>query len=268
MKLMNVLTGALVALMLLVALPVAAECFDGNDMPPTEDCGNTYFKYKPVDEYGVWTWMPDGEDPMANPYNLILVTVDGKYFDWSVEDATFTGEIRVKAGNGYCVYTYDDATGDTGLHGPVNPSGDYADISHVSVCGEVTLEECWCGETAWAAGDRYVRKGNWATYTPYVSGSPVTLYAGQTMEAGTVSFSPVTDGHVEICIALNEGWRFAEVFENVKIQDYAEAPSGNPSPGLFDWKFTVPTVTCPFVVDAKSFYGVHADLEYLCECTE
>ncbi|MHC4172074.1 MAG: hypothetical protein ACYST5_03915 [Planctomycetota bacterium] len=124
----------------------------------------------------------------------------------------------------------------------------------------------WIGETAWANGPRYVEQGNWATYTPYVADSTVILYAGQTMEAGTVDFSAPVAGVVTITITLNEGWRFYDDPENVKIQDYASAPSGNPSPGLFDWKDYATESSFSIDVPENNFYGVHVDVEWeLCE---
>jgi len=127
----------------------------------------------------------------------------------------------------------------------------------------------WVGETAWAAGSRYVSKGNWATYTPYVADSTVTLYAGQTMEAGTVRFSAVASGNVTIAITLNEGWRFKDVEENVKIQDYASAPSVKPEPGLFEWKGDADPGESTFeiAVPANNYYGVHVQVEWL-NCDE
>jgi len=127
----------------------------------------------------------------------------------------------------------------------------------------VECEECeWIGESAWAEGIRYVDQGNWATYTPYVTDSTVTLFAGQTMDAGTVHFSEAVGGYVTITITLNEGWRFEDVDDNVKIQNYADAPSGNPSPGLFDSKDYA--TESPFSIDvpANNFYGVHVDVEW------
>lgn len=133
---------------------------------------------------------------------------------------------------------------------------------------------CWHGETAWADGDRYVAKGNWATYTPYEPDTEVMLYAGQTMEAGTVYFSDPDDGWVIITITLNEGWRFApaeegeEDPENVKIQDYADEPEGNPSPGLFDWKGYAEGPDFSMTVPENNFYGVHVDVEWEGPCDE
>lgn len=122
----------------------------------------------------------------------------------------------------------------------------------------------WIGETAWANGTRYVDPGNWATYTPYVADSTVILYAGQTMDAGTVDFSAPVAGSVTITIILNEGWRFYDdpEQENVKIQDYASAPSGNPSPGLFDWKGYATESSFSIDVPENNFYGVHVDVEW------
>jgi len=139
----------------------------------------------------------------------------------------------------------------------------YGNIMYVVQCCEE--EPCFefMDETAWAAGTRYVSRGNWATFTPYVPDSTVNLYAGQTMLAGTVYFSTPVDGWVTITITLTPPWEFAPVFENMKVQDYAEAPSGNPSPGLFAWKTTAPPAT--ITVPLNNFYGVHADVGYWVE---
>lgn len=110
---------------------------------------------------------------------------------------------------------------------------------------------------------RYVQQGNWATFTPYEAGNTtVTLFAGQTLEAGTVQFSAVADGNVTISITLNSGWRFLNDPENLKIQDYDSAPSGNPSPGLFEWKFEADSGTFSVTVPTNTYYGIHADLEH------
>jgi hypothetical protein len=97
------------------------------------------------------------------------------------------------------------------------------------------------GETAWAANGnkpgelRYTTKGNWATYVAYAE-KTTTLFAGQTIPVGTVAFSGVVDGKVTITVTMSAPWEFEEVAENLKVQDYKYAPSGNPSPGLFDHK--------------------------------
>jgi hypothetical protein len=123
------------------------------------------------------------------------------------------------------------------------------------------------GETAWAAnGDvplqlRYTDQGNWATYVEYAA-KTTTLFAGQTKNVGMVTFSAVSGGKVTITVNLTGGWEFEDVAENLKIQDYASAPSGNPSPGGFDHKKTcdVSGTTCSIEVPANNFYGVHVNV--------
>ncbi len=139
----------------------------------------------------------------------------------------------------------------------------YANIMYVVECCE-DEPSCWefVDETAWAAGPRYVRQGNWATYTPYVPDSSVVLYAGQYHPAGTVYFSAPVDGMVTITINLTEEWVFNNVEENVKIQDYTLAPTDAPSPGLFDWKYTADGTFFSVTVPQNNFYGVHADVGY------
>jgi hypothetical protein len=131
---------------------------------------------------------------------------------------------------------------------------------------EIAEEGTWVGETAWADGLPYnaTAGGNWATYTPYEGeAKTVALYAGQTMLAGTVHFSDPANGSVTITITLDAGWRFYDDPENVKIQDYAAAPSGNPSPGQFETKGYA--TGSPFSIDVpeNAFYGVHVDVEWL-----
>jgi hypothetical protein len=130
---------------------------------------------------------------------------------------------------------------------------------------DVSCDECetWVDETAWSDGERYQDPGNWATYTTYVADSTVTLFAGQFYDAGSVHFSSPDDGDVTITITLNAGFRFADVLENVKVQGYEIAPSGNPAPGLFDNKETADPgdISFEIVVPVDNFYGVHVDLE-------
>ncbi len=136
------------------------------------------------------------------------------------------------------------------------------------VCEKETAQVCWKDETAWAAGNRYVTKGNWATYTLYDgSAKTVTLYAGQTYQAGTVAFSAPVDGKVTITVTLNEGFRFdPDSYENLKVQDYATAPGGNPSPGHFAHKKNCQGTPCTIEVPVNNYYGVHVDVERTVPC--
>jgi hypothetical protein len=123
------------------------------------------------------------------------------------------------------------------------------------------------GETAWAANGhtplelRYTQRGNWATYVKYAGvEKTTTLFAGQTIPVGTVNFSAPADGFVTITIELAVPWVFEDVAENVKIQDYATAPSGNPAPGLFDHKGYATGSPFSIVVPVNNFYGVHVNV--------
>ncbi len=188
--------------------------------------------------------------------------------------------VIVKGGNAANVYTYEegffddkDFVGDSGLVSPDNASDGPAELSNLTICYNLVPcpdeeeEPCYKEETAWADGTRYVNQGNWATYTEYVPGAEVTIYAGQTHEVGTATFEE-ENGEVKITIALS-GARFQDVAENLKIQDYDEAPSGNPAPGGFDHKFDIEnngpfTVTVPL----NNFYGIHLDVEREVECPD
>lgn len=147
--------------------------------------------------------------------------------------------------------------------------GIHVHVGHVnaSICYKLRdiCEEVVCStETAWAFGPRYVTRGNWATYTPYVANSIVTIFAGQTTNIGTAHFSAVVNGEVTITINLTNGWAFDDVPSALKIQGYAVAPSGNPAPGQFANHFDSDGSSESVTVPAANFYGVHIDAE-ICE---
>lgn len=128
------------------------------------------------------------------------------------------------------------------------------------------------GETAWAANTTagtlpYNKKGggNWATYVQYPNTAPVVkvynVYAGQTMYAGTATVTPVGGGKVTVTVDLAGAWQFASGGSNLKIQTYASAPSGNPSPGLFAYKTTCTTDPCTSgPIPIAKYYGIHLDV--------
>jgi len=252
-----------VALVLALGLTLLVTSVAGASGPPVKydrwiecsDIGQFQYSYEvPGAPIGSWS-------AYGNTIDIYVRTYDWNLFSWRATSGI--GAVIVKTesetlGQRSNVWLYDpQSTGDIGLYGP----------------GQLDIHSatfCWTGapvcadETAWAAGSRYVRRGNWATYTPYVAGQTVVLYAGQTQQAGTVTFSAPVDGMVTITIALNSGWSFADVAENVKIQDYATAPSGNPSPGLFTWKGTASGSSFSIAVPENNFYGVHVDVA-LCQ---
>lgn len=126
------------------------------------------------------------------------------------------------------------------------------------------VEDCTY-ETAWAAGQRYTQRGNWATYTPNPGlGNCVFIYAGQNMYAGKICFEDGGSGNYKLLINLSACWNLQDVSEPIKIQGYASAPSGNPAPGKFNTYKGNGTqtngsieVTVPFF----DYYGIHLDLE-------
>ncbi|MDL2208108.1 hypothetical protein LJB97_00630 [Parabacteroides sp. OttesenSCG-928-O15] len=130
----------------------------------------------------------------------------------------------------------------------------------VQECIEVPAEPIdYQKESAWSAGDRYTEKGNWATYTAYAGEElTVPVFAGQTIEAGSVTFSEVVNGNITITITLTGGWELnVDKKETVKIQGYDVAPSGNPAPGQFA---TYKGESLVVEVPASAFYGIHLDV--------
>jgi hypothetical protein len=224
-------------------------------------------------------WKDDDGNIVADPFGDLNVSTDGTYVSWGPFNHAGLAAI-VKGGSDANVYVYDDALGtfyieDSGLASPPNASGGPAGLSNLTFCwNPEDVEECWEGETAWAAnGDipgeyRYTSRGNWATYLIYAADKTVTLFAGQYMDAGTVHFSDVVNGEVTITITLNAGWRFYDDpnMENVKIQGYESYPSGNPAPGQFDNKGYATESPFVIVVPAANYYGVHVDVEQSVEC--
>jgi hypothetical protein len=142
----------------------------------------------------------------------------------------------------------------------------------LEVCDDTVIEEdpCYADETAWAsrgAGlDRYTNRGNWATWVYFNGNKTVDLFAGQTHLIGTVSFADNGNNTVTITIELNSDGAFQDVSENVKIQDYASKPSGNPDIGNFAHKGNASGSSFEITVPKNNYYGVHVDAARLIEC--
>jgi hypothetical protein len=222
--------------------------------------------------------------------NQITATVspkesgDGTYVAFTAEPDG-VGAAIVKGGNDANVYVYNpQRTADSGLASPLNASLEPAGLSNLTLCWnpvDMPPPKCYTDETAWGAGGRYVTRGNWATYTEY-SGTAkyVTLFAGQTYNAGTVYFSDPdpSDGTVTITVALNPKFRFAlnpvgenpdgsPIYDNyLKAQDYSAKPNENPSPGLFMWKEVEQGQQGEIKVPNNRYYGVHVDVEREISC--
>lgn len=302
MKFRYLLAIALACLML-VTVPLAATATDGYPYPTAEGIVPTFFSDNDplctnTGPYAVsfrinWnstlnTWEVSEGSPVIYDAGGVSVTTmefSSQYrsgsplrwmVDWHVDGGTFTGEIRVKGGNRYLTYDYTDNDGDLHLYAPMNKGGQWASISHITFCGYFTPEEagCYQDETAWADGDPYnpAGGGNWAMYVTYEGEEKtVAIYAAQHMNAGTATFSePDNNDNVTITIDLENGFIFSGngVDDNLKVQDYASPPSGNPKPGQFNWKTLIPVgdTSGIIIVPENNFYGVHLDVAYLVDC--
>jgi LPXTG-motif cell wall-anchored protein len=136
------------ALILVGALPGGAGAAVEQSVEPTEvpdnpDCadlapeGTTWIELRVPEE---------GDDVTSGTFSdgtlTVTITVrdtdDGPVFDWTSNIGV--DAVIVKGGPNANFYLYDppaESTGDTGLHAPVNPSGKFAGLSHVSFCYDV-----------------------------------------------------------------------------------------------------------------------------------
>lgn len=233
-------------------------------------------------EFGVDLAFADISGNALCDRNVIIASNDGTYVAFEAgPDGVGAALLKGGSGGGN-VYVYQpQALSDSGLASPLNPSGFPAALSHADgFCWNPVENDpgpgigCYENETAWANGTRYVKKGNWATYTAY-SGQPktVVLFAGQTMFAGDVTFSAPVAGVVTITVQLDTGWRFAlepvgddsgtPIFDNnIKVQHYTSTPAAkNPAPGLFQWKTFADGQFGEIDVPVGTYYGVHVDVE-------
>ena len=155
-----------------------------------------------------------------------------------------------------------------------NPVPKVPDVENVT-------SSCWVDETAWACGDEYDLTGNWFTYTDYWRNrtaaqnlpqprewfSKILISGRDHMYAGLVTFTPETIDDkemVKITIQLYNGWRFEDVEENVKAQDYESIPEGKIKIGQFAFKYdvanSVPNIFT-FWLPLNNYYGVHVDVQ-------
>lgn len=134
----------------------------------------------------------------------------------------------------------------------------------------ISCTTCENEETAWGEGTEYPCNGGWATYSTYVEDGSLTLFAGQTSDAGTAVFS--SDGNnVTITITLNAGWQLnSNKGEPIKVRAYANAPTAGACPvqiGHFEFKTYsgsggIYTITVP----GASYYGIHLDVVNSADC--
>lgn len=271
---------------LIVSLFVGAVALAASVVPDEYDPwkpGDAYFECEQAGctasdfAYKVEPW--DEGDPSGDYVadGGAVITIDayedeGEYktFDWSISSGYVVHCVIVKAGTGALVYKYgtDGTTSDSDLWAYLNKG-----VSHATFCYS-KVGTCYEEETAWADGARYTKKGNWATYTAYDGAAKtVDIYAGKNILVGTATFSvPDSDGNVKITINLTGAIFYYDVNDplyddNLKVQDYEAKPSGNPAPGLFEWKTQIEpgSTTGSIVVPAANYYGVHLDVAVPCD---
>ncbi len=225
-------------------------------------------------EENIATVTAEGNEPQEGRAAIVWDGVLNGFNEGTLSDPRFEFEELISSST---TETFDET-----FYCPPLDSGEYVDgfyyldvVNWAYLNDYINLEasaavrgECAApvkGYTAWAAnGDdpleyRYTPRGNWATYVEYDE-KTVTLFAGQFHAAGTVTFSAPDNDTITITINLDSGWMFEDVAENVKIQDYEFAPSGNPQVGLFAHKGEGSGPTFSITVPANNFYGVHVNV--------
>ncbi len=115
-------------------------------------------------------------------------------------------------------------------------------------------------ETATGAGKKYPGSSNWFMYTGYTT-SKVDLIAGQHHDAGDITMTR-TSTHTVITIVTQNGFSWADVEGNLKIQDFDSEPKAYVAPGSFKHKFEVSgnTVKVSIPGTKAKFYGIHGDM--------
>lgn len=130
----------------------------------------------------------------------------------------------------------------------------YGNFAYTICCQEEPPPECQ-KETAW--GGKTAGGGSaWWYYFDVTKGATQTIWAGQTINVGTVTY----DG-TRLIIILTGGWELQAVAEPVKIQGYELIADSRPAAGQFTtYKGNLLTVPVPYY----PFYAIHLDVQ-LCD---
>jgi uncharacterized repeat protein (TIGR01451 family) len=173
-------------------------------------------------------------------FEITITTYDngaGMMFDFTSNYPV--GHVGVKGGNtGYNDYYYDPPVySGTGLHAPVNPSGKYADISHIIFCfgetdepdvGDLTVYkyEDLNGNGEYDDGEPMLE--DWAFALTDAQGQPVD--SGLTDEFGQLTFYSLDPGEYTATETLQDGWTNTTPLaqsETVVVGETAELWFGN-----------------------------------------
>lgn len=214
---------------------------------------------KPTTEINKSVKVVDNNDGFADAH----ADEDGKVILTAPYGDTFTYEEKFK-------YADREECGTFTVKNRAKVIGDGKEVLDKAKATLTIYVQCFvfADDTAWAANGHepgelmYTLRGNWATYVKYEAGKTTTLFAGQTNDVGTVHFSAASNDMITITVTLTSSAQFEEVAENLKVQDYSSAPSGNPNPGGFDHKKTCDAEEniCEITVPLNHYYGVHADV--------
>lgn len=136
----------------------------------------------------------------------------------------------------------------------------YGNIAYTLQCCDVPGNGKCEGETAFGGDIRPSGGGAWWFYFDTTGAECQTIWAGQTINVGTVC---ITEGCIDI--TLTGGWKLENVAENVKIQGYyeGELPTRRPAAGQFTTykaQHTGSTVRVNLGTD-YDYYVIHLDVE-------
>lgn len=207
-----------------------------------------------IDTAAGYSYSPIVQKPSGN--NTDPVSATAKQLSFGQDGTLF-------AQSGGIYWSVNPATGALGNAFDI-PSGAPISMSDLASGLDCSVPVCFESETAWADGERYTKRGNWATYTPFSDGSIVDIFAGRDIPAGQVTLEAMPGNSVKITIELQNGFVFSQaeesgaaVGENLHVQGYPTAPWGNPAPGQFEYKSLESGVEAEIIVDAASYYGIH-----------
>ena len=237
----------------------------------SNDETNLYVEFVTISSFDMETvhlWV--GCDPSDVPHNKKGIPVPGQFpinqdpSDPNYHKVTIPLSSLTCLGSDFCckdlyVFAHVESTTETLWGGNIPFTGPrWGWYAKYTLCCEEeppTGKECK-NETAFG-GCREGGGNAWWYYHQPGDGVE-TLWAGQTLEAGTVE---IVNGVATI--TLYEGWSLQNVSEPVKIQGYTIVPSVRPAAGQFT-TYKGAALTGINVGDFP-YYVIHVDVRYCCE---
>ena len=144
--------------------------------------------------------------------------------------------------------------------------GDVTDLERsASVVVTCRIPEVWKGETATGRGTDWAKSSNWFMFSHHAEMSApggIDLVAGQHHDAGQITST--RNGTTSITITLADGFRFASVSNNVKIQPLTscDGKQSYVQPGQYSIKRTASGSSLTVAGLANTAcYAIHVDVE-------